>query len=137
MINYFEKFFARSYWFYVKYESPSSSQTHAIYILALLQTFNVMSIGLYIVSGIRGINYAFNVLYLLATYVGLASINFIWFYRVRGVNKVIEKYNTKEARKPFINPWIYIIFSILFFFSVKVFGFWPTGGLINNPLQHR
>jgi Kef-type K+ transport system membrane component KefB len=136
MITYFEKFFTRTYLFYAKFESSSSSKSHAILLLAVLQTLNVNAMAIFITTWIRGKNYSINVLYIILSYVVLFVLNCIWFYGVRGTNKVIEKYSTKEDRKPFINPWIYIIFSVLFFSSVKVLGFWPTGNLINNPLQH-
>jgi hypothetical protein len=136
MLSYFEKFFARIYLFYNKYEDSGMSANYAIWILSLLQAFNVFTIALYLTTWVRGKNYSVNALYLILCLVILMGMNYIWFFNIKGVNKVIQKYSTKESRKPLITPWVYIIFTALFFASIRFLGFWPTGGVINDPLIH-
>lgn len=133
MFSYFQKFFARTYLFYNRYEDSYFSGVYAILILSLLQSFNVFAIAIYFTTWIKGRNYTINFLYCLLVMFVILGLDYIWLYQIRGVEKIIQKYSTKESRRPFIHPWIYIIFTALLFASVRVFGFWPTGGVINDP----
>lgn len=136
MFSYFEKFFARVYWFYNKYEDSGMSANYCLWLLSLLQAFNIFTIAVYLTTWIKGKNYTVNALYLILC-LGIAlGWNYIYFYRIKGVERVVQMYSTKESRKPLITPWLYIILTAFFFASLRIFGFWPTGGVINDPLIH-
>lgn len=125
MISYFDKFFVRIYYQYIKWKDQGSADLTAILVLSLFQTFNVLAVVFAVGDLWYRRNWGFSKIEMGIVGVIVLTFDYIRIYRIVGFKILLDRYSTSESRKASLHPLVYFFLSILILVILRIIGLYP------------
>lgn len=125
MLIYFDKLFAKIYYWYIAKNEKNIPALYSILIISLFQAFNVLSL-IFLIGGVMyKRNWTFTTVEIIFVMALTLAVDYIRFYRVIGFKLLVQKYYSQESRKVGFHPALYFLLSILVLVILRLAGLYP------------